>query len=77
MNAKAKKRTAMGAFGIIAILGATVAAGCSRGQTYKQPAAEASDAQTYVVRGEVISVPQAGKPGTQLILKHADRCIPS
>jgi hypothetical protein len=24
----------------------------------------------YVIRGEVISVPQAGKPGTQFIVKH-------
>ncbi len=70
MNTKAKKKTDMRAVGTIAILGAIFAAGCSRGQTNKQPAAEASDAQTYVVRGEVISVPQAVKPGTQLILKH-------
>ncbi len=60
----------MQAFGTLAILGAIIAVGCSRGQTNNQPAAEASDAQTYVVRAEVISVPHAGKPGTQLILKH-------
>lgn len=52
------------------MLGAIIAAGCSRGQTNRLPAADASDAQTYVVRGEVISVPHAGKPGTQFILKH-------
>ena len=69
MNAKAKK-TAMRAFGTIAILAAILAADCSRQQMNKQPAAEASDAQTYVVRGEVISVPQAGKPGTEFIVKH-------
>ena len=44
-------------FGIIAMLGAILATGCSRGQTNKQPATEASDAQSYVVRGEVISIP--------------------
>jgi Cu/Ag efflux protein CusF len=60
----------MRVIGIIAILGAIIAAGCSRGQMNEQPAAAASDAQTYVVRGEVISVPQAGAPGTQLIIKH-------
>jgi Cu/Ag efflux protein CusF len=70
MNAEAKKKAAMRAFGIIAMLGAIVAACCSRGQTNGQHAAAASDAQTYVVRGEVISVPQAGKPGTEFIVKH-------
>jgi|WetSurMetagenome_2_1015567.scaffolds.fasta_scaffold229756_1 hypothetical protein len=64
MNAKAR------VLGIIAVFGAIVAAGCSGGQTNNQPAAERNDAQTYVVRGEVISVPQAGKPGTQFIVKH-------
>ena len=42
MNAKAI------VFGIIAMLGAILATGCSRGQTNKQPATEASDAQSYV-----------------------------
>ena len=64
MNAKAR------IFGIVVMLGAILVAGCSRGQTNNRPAAEASDAQTYVVRGEVISVPQADKPGTQFIVKH-------
>ena len=64
MNAKAR------IFGIVVMLGAIPAAGCSRGQTNEQPAVAVSDAQTYVVRGEVISVPQAGKPGTQFIVKH-------
>ena len=70
MNAEAKKKRMIRAFGVIAILGAIIIAGCSSGQTNEQPAAAASDAQTYVVRGEVISVPQAGKPGTQFIVKH-------
>jgi Cu/Ag efflux protein CusF len=70
VNAEARKEGTMRAFGIIAMLCAIIAAGCSRGQTNEQPAAAASDAQTYVVRGEVISVPQAGKPGTQFIVKH-------
>ncbi len=60
----------MRAFEIIVMLGAIVAASCTRGQTNNQPAAAASDAQTYVVRGEVISVPQAGKPGTEFVIKH-------
>lgn len=64
MNAKAI------IFGIIAMLGTILATGCSRGQTNTQPATEARDAQSYVVRGEVISIPQAGKPGTQFIVKH-------
>jgi Cu/Ag efflux protein CusF len=57
-------------FGIIALLGVILAAACSRGQSNKQPATVASDVQTYVVRGEVISVPQANKAGTQFIVKH-------
>lgn len=52
------------------MLGAAMAAACSRGQTDGQPATAVSDARTYVVRGEVISLPQAGKPGTQFIVKH-------
>ena len=52
------------------MLGAIISAGCSRGQTYEQTAAAVSDAQAYVVRGEVISVPQADKPGTEFIVKH-------
>jgi len=60
----------MRAFGIIAMLGAIIAAGCPQGQTNGKPEAVASDAKTYVVRGEVISVPQEGKPGTQFIVKH-------
>jgi hypothetical protein len=52
------------------MLSAILTAGCSRGQPSNRPAAEASDARTYVVRGEVISVPQAGKPGMQFIVKH-------
>jgi hypothetical protein len=70
MNAISKKKMAVRAFGIIAMIGAIGAAGCSGGQTNKQSSAEASDAQTYIVRGEVVSVQQSGKPGTQLILKH-------
>ena len=64
MNAKAI------VFGIIVMLSAILAAGCSRGQPSNRPAAEASDARTYVVRGGVISVPQAGRPGMQFIVKH-------
>ena len=60
----------MRALGIIVMLCAVMAAGCARGQTDGQPATAASDARTYVVRGEVISLPQAGKPGTQFIVKH-------
>jgi Cu/Ag efflux protein CusF len=60
----------MRAFGIIAILCTIMAAGCSRGKTNEHPAATASEAQTYVIRGEVISVPQANKPGTEFIVKH-------
>jgi Cu/Ag efflux protein CusF len=60
----------MRAFRIIAMLGAIIAAGCSHGQRNDQPAGAASDAQMYVIRGEVISVPQAGKPETQFIVKH-------
>ena len=69
VNAEAKKMM-MQAFGIIAMLGAIIAAGCSHGQRNEQPAGAASDARMYVIRGEVISVPQAGKPGTQFIVKH-------
>ncbi|HEX2994788.1 MAG TPA: hypothetical protein VHP14_08190 [Anaerolineales bacterium] len=58
------------AIGIIAMLGAIIAAGYLCRLRNKQPAGMASDAQTYVIRGEVISVPQAGKPGTALIVKH-------
>jgi Cu/Ag efflux protein CusF len=57
------------ALGIIAMLASIAAAGCSRGQRNEQPAG-AGDAQIYVIRGEVISVPQAGKPGTEFIVKH-------
>ncbi len=71
MNAEAKKkRAAMRELGIIVMLSAIIAAGCSRGQTNEQPASTGSDVQTYVVRGEVISVPQAGKPGIEFIVKH-------
>jgi hypothetical protein len=70
MNAKTKKKMVMPAFVMIAMLGATIIAGCSRGPTRDQPAPAASDAKSYIVRGEVISVPQAGKPGTELIVKH-------
>jgi Cu/Ag efflux protein CusF len=59
----------MRALRIIAMLGAIVAAGCSGGQRNERPAG-ASDTQIYVIRGEVISVPQAGKPGTEFIVKH-------
>jgi Cu/Ag efflux protein CusF len=69
VNAEARKRI-MRAFGIIAMLGAIFAAGCSRGQRNEQPAGAVSDAQMYVIRGEVISVPQAGKSGTGFIVKH-------
>ncbi len=59
----------MRAFGIPAILCAIIAAGCSRG-THEPSATAAIDARTYVIRGEVISVPQADKPGTEFIVKH-------
>ena len=52
------------------MLGAIIAAGCSHGQRSDQPEGAASDARRYVIRGEVISVPQAGRPGTQFIVKH-------
>jgi Cu/Ag efflux protein CusF len=64
------KKSMIRAFGIIAMLGAIIAVGCSRGQRNEQPAGAASDVQIYVIRGEVISVPQAGKSGTQFIVKH-------
>ena len=70
LNAEAKKKRMMRAFGIIAMLGAIIAAGCSHGQMNEQSAGAASDARTYVIRGEVISVPQSGKPGTGFIVKH-------
>jgi hypothetical protein len=60
----------MRVFGIIAMIGAIVAGSCSRGPSNEQPPAVVSDAQTYVVRGEVISVPHAGEPGTEFIVKH-------
>jgi hypothetical protein len=59
----------MRAIGIIAMVGAIIAAGCSHGRTNEQTAA-ANNGRTYVIRGEVISVPQAGKPGTEFIVKH-------
>ena len=40
------------------------------GRRNEQPTGAASDARVYVVRGEVISVPQADKPGTEFIVKH-------
>ena len=58
------------ALGILLILGSIIAAGCSQEQKNDPPAEAASDARTYVIRGEVISVPQAGKPGTQFIVQH-------
>lgn len=70
VNAEAKEKRMVRAFRIIVMLGAIIAAGCSHGQRNDQPAGAASDAQMYVIRGEVISVPQAGKPGTQFIVKH-------
>ncbi len=60
----------MQAFGIVAMLCIIYVAGCSRGRMNEAPATVPSDAQTYVIRGEVISVPQADKPGTQFIVKH-------
>ena len=60
----------MRAFGIILMLGLMMGAGCSQGQRGDQPEKVASDIQMYVIRGEVISVPKAGKPGTQFIVKH-------
>lgn len=69
MNTEAKK-TAMRALGIVAVIGAIVAAGCSRGQSNKTTAASARDAQIYMLRGEVISVPLTDKPGTEFIVKH-------
>jgi len=68
MNVEIRKR--MRVFIIIAILCAIITAGCSNGQRNDQPAKAASDARMYVIRGEVISVPQDGKPGTQFIVKH-------
>ncbi|MBN2242901.1 MAG: hypothetical protein JW793_09450 [Acidobacteria bacterium] len=56
--------------GIIAVLVATIAAGCPQGHRDDKTAGAAGDARVYVVRGEVISVPQADKPGTQFIVKH-------
>jgi Cu/Ag efflux protein CusF len=70
MDAKTKKQAILGAFGIILLLAVIITAGCSRQQTTDQPKAPVSDAQTYVVRGEVISVPQAEKAGMQFIVKH-------
>ena len=70
VNSEVKEKGMKRAFRIIAMLGAIIAAGCSHGQRNDQPAGAASDARMYVIRGEVISVPQAGKPGTQFIVKH-------
>jgi hypothetical protein len=69
VNTEAMK-TAMRALGIVAVIGAIVAAGCSRGQSNNTIAATASNAQIYTLRGEVISVPQTDKPGTEFIVKH-------
>jgi Cu/Ag efflux protein CusF len=69
-NTEAKEMKMMRAFGIIAMLGAIIAAGCSQGQRNDLTEEAASDARIYVIRGEVISVPQAGKPGTQFIVMH-------
>ena len=55
---------------IIAMLGAIIAVGCSNGQRNDTPEEAESDAREYVIRGEVISVPQEGKPGMQFIVKH-------
>lgn len=60
----------MKAFGILLTFSMIIAAGCSQGQDGDQPEEAASDIQMYVIRGEVISVPQADKPGTQFIVKH-------
>jgi Cu/Ag efflux protein CusF len=70
LNAEPKEKRMLRAFRIIAMLGAIIAAGCPQGQRNDQPKGAASDAQAYVIRGEVISVPQAGKPGAQFIVKH-------
>jgi Cu/Ag efflux protein CusF len=70
VNAETEEKRMRQAFIIIAMLGAIIAVGCSQGQRNDQPAGEASDARMYVIRGEVISVPQAGKPGKQFIVKH-------
>jgi Cu/Ag efflux protein CusF len=70
VNNEERKKMMMRAFGIIVLLGTIIAAGCSGEQRNDQPAATAGDARTYVIRGEVISVPQAGKPGMQFIVKH-------
>ena len=70
MNVEVRKKMMMRVFIILAILCAIITAGCSDGQRNDQPAEAASDARMYVIRGEVISVPQAGKPGTQFIVKH-------
>ena len=60
----------MKALGILLMFGVILAAGCSQGQMGDQPQEAASDIQMYVIRGEVISIPQADKPGTQFIVKH-------
>jgi hypothetical protein len=60
----------MRAFRIIAMLGAIIAVGCSRGQRNEQPTGAASDAQIYLIRGEVLSVQKADKPGMEFIVKH-------
>jgi Cu/Ag efflux protein CusF len=70
VNAEAKEKRMMRTFRIIAMFSAIIAACCSHGQRNDQPAGAGSDAQMYVIRGEVISVPKAGKPGTQFIVKH-------
>lgn len=70
VNVAVREKRMMRAFVIVAMLGAIIAAGCSDGQRNDQPEGAAGDAQMYVVRGEVISVPQAGMPGTQFIVKH-------
>jgi hypothetical protein len=66
----ARKKGMMRAFGIIAMLGAIIATGYACGQRNEHPTGAASDAQLYLIRGEVISVPQVGKPGTEFIVKH-------
>jgi Cu/Ag efflux protein CusF len=64
------KRTAVRTFGMIAVIGAIVAAGCSHGQSNNTTTAAARDADVYVLRGEVISVQQADTAGTEFIVKH-------
>jgi Cu/Ag efflux protein CusF len=70
MDAETRQMAWMRAFGIAALLAAIVAVGCSPRQANRSSSTSPADAPSYIVRGEVISIPEKDKPGTQLIVRH-------